>query len=304
MDRLATDILGPLPLTPRGNRYILVVSDYFTKWVEIFPVPDQTAVTCAEIILNEVISRFGCPFELHSDQGRNYESQIFAELCRLLEVRKTRTSPGNPKCNGQVERFNRTLIRMIKAYLRGEQTNWDKWLGCLAAAYRATPHESTGLTPNLLMLGREVRLPAEIIFGSGTTQIGTEVASYGDYVDHLKSKMQQAHDIAREHLHNAALKQKRNHDFKINYNTYHPGDLIWMRSDRTQLGIAPKLRRPYEGPYLVLQKVNDLDYVIQLDGHGQRRLVHHDRLKPYEGHLRLKWAKSALAKYSPPVPQL
>ena len=119
LDRLGTDFLGPLPLTPRGNRHILVVTDYFTKWVEIFAVPDQTAVTTAEVILNEVIARFGCPYEIHSDQGRNFESQIFAELCRLLEVRKTRTSPGNPKCNGQTERFNKTLIRLIKAYLKG-----------------------------------------------------------------------------------------------------------------------------------------------------------------------------------------
>ena len=150
LDRLATDILGPLPETPRGNRFILVVSDSFTKWVEIFAVPDFTAVTCAERILNEVIGRFGCPYDIHSVQGRNYESHIFAELCHLLEIRKTQTTPGNPRCNGQVERFNRTLVRMIKAYLKGQQREWDRNLVCLAAAYRATPHESTGMTPNLL----------------------------------------------------------------------------------------------------------------------------------------------------------
>ena len=107
--RIGTDILGPLPETPRGNKYILVVTDYFTKWVEVFAVPDQTAVTCAEKILNEVVARFGTPLSLHSDQGRNYESVLFAELCVLLEIRKTRTSPGNPRCNGLTERFNRTL---------------------------------------------------------------------------------------------------------------------------------------------------------------------------------------------------
>ena len=133
MDRLGTDFLGPLPLTPRGNRYILVVTDYFTKWVEIFALPDQTAITTAEVILNEVIARYGCPFEIHSDQGRNYESTIFTELCRMLEIRKTRTSPGNPQCNGQTERFNKTLIRMIKAYLKGQQRDWDRNLGrCLS----------------------------------------------------------------------------------------------------------------------------------------------------------------------------
>jgi transposase InsO family protein len=150
LDRIATDILGPLPITPRGNKYILVVTDYFTKWVEVFPVPDQTAVTCAQIILNDVICRFGCPLSIHSDQGRNYESQVFQELCEILEIRKTRTTPRNPKCNGQVERFNRSLLSMIKSFLRGEQTNWDMNLGCLVGAYRASPHESTGFTPTYL----------------------------------------------------------------------------------------------------------------------------------------------------------
>jgi hypothetical protein len=79
-DRLATDILGPLPVTPRGNRYILGVTDYFTKWIEVFPVPNQTAETCANVILNEVICRYGCPLSIHSDQGRNFESDIFQEL--------------------------------------------------------------------------------------------------------------------------------------------------------------------------------------------------------------------------------
>ena len=84
MDRLAIDILGPLQLTPRGNWYILLVTDHFTKWVEIFAVPDQSATTCAEVILNEVIARFGCLLSQHSDQGKNYKSKIFAELCKLL----------------------------------------------------------------------------------------------------------------------------------------------------------------------------------------------------------------------------
>ncbi|CAC5404999.1 unnamed protein product [Mytilus coruscus] len=125
MDRLATDIIGPLPRTPRGNRYILIISDHFIKWVEIIPIPDQSAITCAEKILNEVISRFGCPLSLHSDRGSIYESQIFNELCVMLEIKKTRTTVRNPKCNGLSERFNKTLWRMIRAYLKGEQTDWD-----------------------------------------------------------------------------------------------------------------------------------------------------------------------------------
>ncbi len=84
-------------MTPRKNKYILVVTDHFTKWVEIFAVPDQSAETTARVILNEVIARYGAPLSIHSDKGANYESKIFAELCQLLEIRKTRTTTRNPE---------------------------------------------------------------------------------------------------------------------------------------------------------------------------------------------------------------
>ena len=103
LDRLSTDILDTFPKSTQGNKYVLAVTDYFTKWVEIFAIPDQSAVTCAGVILNKVIARFGCPYDIHSDQGCNYESAIFSELCQLLEIGKTRTTPGHRHCNGQVE---------------------------------------------------------------------------------------------------------------------------------------------------------------------------------------------------------
>jgi transposase InsO family protein len=150
-DRLDTDILRSMPVNPTGNIYNLTVTDYFTKWIQVFPIPDQTAVVDLDVPL------------LYIQIRAESMSEIFQELCELLEIRKTRTSPNNPKANGQMERFNRTLLAMIKSYLRGEQTNWDLNLGCLVGAYRATPNESTGLAPNLLLFGREIRMPYEIV---------------------------------------------------------------------------------------------------------------------------------------------
>ena len=291
LDRLSTDIMGPLPTSNRGNKYVLVVTDHFTRWVEIFAVPDQTAVTCAEKILDEVIARFGCPHDMHSDQGRNYVSQIFVDLCRMLEIRKTRSSPYNPRCNGQVERFNRTLIRMIKAYMKGQQRDWDKHLGCLAGAYRASVHETTGFTPNLLMLGREVRLPAQILYSSCTND---EFVSYSHYVEELKSRMEAAHNVARQHLGKAAQRQKDAYDAKSILHKYRVGDLVWYTSKSEELHIAPKLRKAYTGPVLILKKFNDLNYMIQVDAKKAKKVVNHDKLLPYKGKLRPRWMKTAL----------
>ena len=298
LDRLSTDVLGPFPRTPRSNRYILVVSDHFTKWVEVFAIPDYEASTCANVIMNEVIARYGCPLELLTDQGRNYESNLFKDLCQLLEVRKKRTSIRNPRCNGQTERFNRTLIRMIKAYLKGQQDQWDLHLGCLAAAYRATVNESTGLTPNLMMLGREVRLPAEVTFKRGACDPRDEVVTYGQYVTKLRERMEHAHEVARHHLASSTKRQKEYYDSRCFFHTYKPGDLIWWETHHGQLEITPKLRNPYEGPYLILKKLNDLNYVIQLDQKGTQRVVHCNKLLPYRGPVTLPWARNALKKCS------
>lgn len=296
MDRLGIDVLGPLPETARGNRFILVVTDHFSKWVEAFPVSDFTAATCARVLLNDVISRFGCPYDVLSDQGRNFQSQLFAELCTLLEVRKLRTSPGHPEGNGITERFNKTLVAMIKAYLKGEDRDWDLYLGCLTAAYRATKHESTGVTPNLLMLGREVRLPAEVMYGSRTTE-GSDVSSYGEYIDELKSHFQKAHEVARRHMKSAAERCKELYDSRVSFAKYHPGDQVWMLTGKGQTHISPKLRVAYEGPFLVLAKLSDLNYLVQFDARGHRKVVHHNKLKKYEGELKLKWAKRALQTF-------
>ena len=279
LDRIGTDILGALPLTPRGNRYILGVTDYFTKLVEIFAIPDFTAATCAHVLVEEVFMQYGFPQALHSDQGRNFESQIMAEVCQLLEIRKTQSSPGNPRCNGQIERFNSTLLKMIKDYLKGQQTDWHKHLGCLAGAYRGIIHKSTGLTPNLMMLGREIDSPLVVMFG---THHHESYPTYGEYVAKLKEKMQHAHDVAREHLGVAMRRSKDLYDEKISVNEYDIDDLVWMETDISQLDIAPKLRVPYEGPFVVWRMVGPLDYELYISK-NQKKLVHHNRLKPYLG---------------------
>jgi hypothetical protein len=295
LDRLFTDILGPLPETPRGNRYVLLVTDHFTKWVEIFPIPDQTAQTCASVILNEVISRYGCPYDLHSDQGRNYESEIFAELCRMLGVRKTRSSPRHPQCNGQAERFMRTLVTMIKAYIKDEQLNWDLNLGCLAGAYRASVHDATGFTPNYLMLGREVRTPAELVHTSLSTT-GEVVDSYGSFVDNLRERMQKAHLVAREHLQTANKRQKDSYDVKTKLTRYEPGEAVWYLSEARKQGVCPKLQATYEGPYVIIDKLNSLDYKLMKEPKGRQIVVHHNKLKPYKGDFSPQWARKHAKK--------
>ena len=113
MDLVTMDILSGLPTADDGSRYLLVVVDAFTKWVEAYPLPDQEATTCITAVYNGMFSRFGLPRQLHSDQGRNFESQLVTELCNITGVYKTRTTAFHPRSDGLTERANRTILAML-----------------------------------------------------------------------------------------------------------------------------------------------------------------------------------------------
>ena len=198
MDRVALDIMGPFPTSNKGNRYVLVVGDTFTKWVEAYGIPDQSARTVADVVVHEFISRFGTPLELHSDQGKTFESNLFQSVCKLLEITKTRTTPYHPSSNGMIERFNQTLVNMISSFVDKKQENWDEHLPLLTAAYRSAVHESTGFSPNFLMLGREVKTPVEIALG--VDRPDTDQRDHDEYAASIAATMRESHQLAREHL--------------------------------------------------------------------------------------------------------
>ena len=113
MQRVHMDIVGPLPRSEKGNLYILTVQCSFTKWVEAYPLRNQRAVTCASVFVKNWVCRYGVPESIHSDQGRNFESNVFKEMCKLLQMRKTRTTTYHPQGNGQIENFHRTLKALL-----------------------------------------------------------------------------------------------------------------------------------------------------------------------------------------------
>jgi len=168
LERIAVDILGELPMTENGNKYILVVSDYFTKWTEAYAMPNMEAATVARVIVEQFVSRYGVPKKVHSDQGSQFTSRLFTEMCRLLQIEKTRTTPYHPESDGMVERFNRTLCAMLSAFVNENHRDWDDQLPFVMMAYRSSEHETTGVTPNLMMLGPETTIPLDLAYDMPT----------------------------------------------------------------------------------------------------------------------------------------
>ena len=136
--------------------------DFFTKWPEAYAIPDQEAETVVDALVEGMFSRFGVAETIHSDQGRNFESWVFAAMCERTGMHKTRTTALHPQSDGLVERFNRTLEKQLAILTAEHQRDWDTQLPFVLMAYRSAVQESTSCTSALLILGWELRTPVEV----------------------------------------------------------------------------------------------------------------------------------------------
>ena len=275
LERVALDILGPLPETYNGNRYILVISDYFTRWVEAFGMPDQEASTFADCLVQGFVSRFGVPSQIHSDQGAQFESNLFQALCRILGIEKTRTTPYHPQSDGLVERFNRTLEDMLSKVTETNHKNWDDCLPLVMMAYRSSIHETTGESPVRMMLGRDIQLPVHLMLGKGIPETQSVVSGV-DYVKELRENLHKIHNISREKLLKSSDSQRKAYDFRKYFKSYAVGDTVYLHSSARKQGTSSKFHLPWTGPFLVVGKVSDLVYRIQRSSKSDLKYVHHD----------------------------
>ncbi|VDI22567.1 Hypothetical predicted protein [Mytilus galloprovincialis] len=224
MECIAIDLMGPLPITDHSNQYIMVVSDYFTKWTEAYPLKEHCAQTVADKLVTEFISRFGAPCRIHTDQGREFESKLFASMCDLLEIEKTRTTPYHPQSDGMVERYNRTLQQILSMFVNENKDDWDSHLPYVTMAYRACTHESTKCSPNLLMLGREISLPIDILTGSNQDEISSFCPNL--YIEWMRDAMQRAFDKVHENLQSSFHRQKKYYDCKLKHRQFEIGNKV------------------------------------------------------------------------------
>ena len=282
MERVQMDLIGPLPESFSGNKYVLSLTCCFTKWTESFPLKSITAKTIASTLVDQFICRFGVPREIHTDQGRQFEAQLFQELCTLLGIDKTRTTAFHPASDGLIERVQRTIEDMLSKYIESNQRNWDEVLPLLLMAYRSSKQESTKMTPSMMMLGREIDLPVDLIYPAPPSE---PKSSSEEYVLDLQNKMKKVHDIARASLLEAGQKQKRLYDRRVNKYIYKKGDAVWLRVYIRPKGLSKKLKLHWEGPFKIIDKISDLTLKVQKTPKSRCKIVHFNRLKPYNGKL-------------------
>ncbi|GFW09580.1 retrovirus-related Pol polyprotein from transposon 412 [Trichonephila clavipes] len=260
-ERIAFDILGPLPRTASGNKYLLVVIDYFTKWPEVYPIPDQEAPTVAEAVVQHWISRYGVPLQLHSDQGRNFVSAVLKGVCELLGIDKTKTTPLHP-------------------HLQEPTRLGPKSSSLSASVPQRRVHETTGYSPSQMLFGRDLRLPCDLLFGRPPDT----PSSPEEYVQNLQARFEDVHNLARERINLRTEKMKTRYDTKATGHQFKEGDKVWFYNPTRRKGLSPKLQSHWDGPYTILKIINDVVIRIRKSTNSKPRVVHYDRLAPYYGH--------------------
>ena len=278
------DITGPLPETDKGNRYIVVITDLFTKWVEAFPLRTVDSETLATVFVDEVVCRYGVPTHLHSDQGANLCGQVIDKMCQILGISRTQTSAYHPQGNGQVERLNRTLKDMLAKSIHQDQRNWDRELQKVLFAYRVSINESTGYTPFLATFGRSPQLPVDVMF---QTEDSSNNVNLPQFVKRVQSSIRRCTDRIR---HNLVASRKKGQRGRVVGENLEIGDRVYLYVPAVQKGKTRKLASLWRGPYTVIDRLGPVNYRIQLIGNRNKvSVVHRNRLKvcyerPVQGH--------------------
>ena len=195
-----------------GYEYILVVVDHFTRYAQAYPTTNKSGKTAADKIFNDFILRFGFPKRIHHDQGREFENDLFHHLEQFTGITRSRTSPYHPMGNAQCERFNQTLLAMLRSMSENKKIRWKEHVNKMTFAYNCTRHDSTGFSPFELLFGRKPRLPIDIIFGNSKVTTGK---GYPEYLKQWKNAMTDAYRIAAEKQDSVQLMVAKNTTGKL-----------------------------------------------------------------------------------------
>ena len=210
-------------------RNVMVMQDHFSKYVVAYVVKDQTARTAAETLRNGYFGLFGAPTYLVSDQGKAFTGHLISNLCELYGVQKLRTLPYHAQTNGQVERMNQTIIRMIGKLEQDKKAHWSEHLPEMLAAYNGTRSAVTGYSPYFLLFGRKSRMPVDCLFP--TLRDSPHQAKMEVSVAAMQKRLKEAFAVARHLTSQEAARQRRYYDRKAGAVALQPGDVVMAHAD-------------------------------------------------------------------------
>ena len=270
--RIHFDLVGPLKSSISGFRHILSITDAFSRWVELVPIPNKEAITVAKALWDNWICKFGFYRQSVSDGGREFDNKVLQELNNLMASKHHIISPYSPSVNGIIERVHRSLGGYIKSFCDNQTTNWLEYLPALTFSLNTKIHRSTKFSPYFITYGEHPSFP--------WTPNDTITYSESEIADRVRM-LQYAQQLCHQNDLDARAASKRSFDVKAKSRSFKIGDEVLLHLPSPPPGHNSKFYTPWRGKYKITQKTSEWTYLVRKKG-GRVRKAHVNRLKFYD----------------------
>ena len=281
-EMICMDIKGPYKITPSGNEYILVCIDHFTNWVEAAALKTLTAKQVIEKFFNLIISRHGCPRKILTDQGTQFTSRVFQNLCKHYNIEKVESTAYHQQCNGKVEKFGKFLADTISTTLKVDQSNWDKLIDSALLTYRVSLNRTLNDNPFFLIYGRDPVLPQDLFL-----PIASKNSRAVNAEDIYEYKLKQLTVLKSAYAKLNEIKERDRFNYKEYYDKTHKpvefqeGQFIMLFTPHKQTGLSTKFLSTWDGPFKVISKLSHVNYRIESLCETKTMVVHVQTMKTY-----------------------
>ena len=280
--------LATLPEDDNGYKYILLIGDVFSKYIEGVPLQNQSAPTVTSAVFNSWILKHGCPSYLLSDQGSNVDGQTIREVCDTFNIEKRRSSAYHSQGNGFAERNIRSVREVFRATLldrRIPQKQWRSILPEVVFALNTTESSSTKCTPYYVVFGRKPVMLQDLLFNHSATPGDQDAQSAREYAAELKIRLAEVYEHVAMQLNLTRQQMQKQYNKNICFHNYHAGEKVWLRTKYFKTGENKKLSPRRNGPWTVVECLpNGLNFRIQNDSTKNQKVVHHNRITPVKSH--------------------
>ena len=281
MDIVACDIIGPLTITDRGNRYILIFTDCFSRYVEAFPIQKQDAETIADYFVKRICCRHGIPRQFISDRGKQLIGQTMSAIHEKLGINQLTTSSYRPQGNAIVERANKTIVGILAMFVSEHQKDWDYLLPFAVYAYNTSVHEGIKETPYFVLYARDPNTP--LLEGFDYEDFPERTPSLEEYCQKKRDLRKEIEERVRYYDELITQTRMRSLEEKQKQPRLQVGDLVWLYTKPTSVQRGGrKLTLPWKGPYKIALIISNTQIILKdLKHHKLKQPVHVSRLKLY-----------------------
>ena len=269
--RIHIDLFGPLKTSAQGNKYVMVITDAFSKYTTAKAISNKDANTVAETLFTEWICKFSCPKTIVSDNGKEFVNTVMKHLLTRLGIQHSKTSVGHPQTNAAAETFNRTIINYMKVMLNDETLDWEKWIPPMLLAYNTRVHEAIKTTPFFLTYSMDPSLP---YFDLNMPRI-----PYSDsWAEYAYRQAVHAWKLANIHLTVAGQRNATQQSVRQTP-SFQKGDRVLVLRPNLMTGQNAKFLQQWTKNYIIIKQVGPVTFEVKNEKTGRQSLFHLSRLK-------------------------